>query len=331
MQIINGKFERSELNKNAMGGTELIAVKMAEILDPSLLNEVQIIVSRVEEPLDETKIRILHLQDLPGDPASHHLANEGWKKFHTLVFASNWQMTAYCQQYNIPPSMCAVIPNAIVPIAQHTKPMDGPIRLAYWSTPHRGLNILVPVFNKLAEKHDIELDVYSSFKLYGWDERDKQFEELFKQCEEHPKINYHGSIPNDELKKRLEQTHVLAYPSIWVETSCITLMEAMSGGLACVHPNLGALYETAAGWTQMYQFHEDLNAHANRFYGVLDAVLGSYRTEGFQSQLASQKAYADIFYNWETRKHMWEGLIKSLLHMPRELPKPSSEFFSYRT
>jgi len=43
-------------------------------------------------------------------------------------------------------------------------------------------------------------------------------------------------------------------------------MEAMSAGLACVHPNNGALYETAAGWTLMYQWHDDPHAHAAVFY-----------------------------------------------------------------
>lgn len=331
MQIINGKFERSSLNQNARGGTEIIAEKMVEVIDPELLKEFQIFTSRVEEDLDETKVRIYHLQDLPGDPASDHLKNGGWNRFNLLVFATNWQMQAYINHYGIPYSKCVVIPNAIEPIPAHEKP-KGTIRLAYWSTPHRGLNILVPVFNKLCEKYDnIELDVYSSFNLYGWGERDQQYQELFEQCKAHPKINYYGSVPNADLKKSLENTHILAYPSIWTETSCITLMEAMSAGLACVHPNLGALYETAAGWTQMYQWHEDLNMHAHRFYQVLDGVIENYWEEGMQSQLASQKTYADVFYNWSVRKHQWDALLKSLVNEPRELPKTSGQFFEYRT
>jgi len=43
-------------------------------------------------------------------------------------------------------------------------------------------------------------------------------------------------------------------------------MEAMSAGLACVHPNNGALYETAAIWALMYQWHDDPHAHAAVFY-----------------------------------------------------------------
>lgn len=331
MQIINGEFVRSEMNKNAMGGTELIATKMTEVIDKELLKEFQIIVSRVEEPLDETKIRILHLQDLPGDPASDHLKNGGWNKFHRLVFATNWQMQAFIGHYGIPYSKCEVIPNAMVPVPYHEKPKDV-IRLGYWSTPHRGLNILVPVFDKLCETFDnIELDVYSSFDIYGWGQRDAQYQELFEQCKAHPKINYHGSVPNADLKKALEQIHILAYPSIWTETSCITLMEAMSAGITCVHPNLGALYETAAGWTQMYQWNEDLNQHAQRFYNVMTNVLQVYNEDWHQQHLRSQALYATVFYGWDDRVSQWEGFLRSLLNEPRTLPAESSgDFFEYR-
>lgn len=323
-------FAHDSLAVNAKGGTELMKFGLEQRLPKELLDEFQIYVSRFEEEPDPTKIRVYWLQDLPGDPAAEHLKNGGWEKFHQLVFATNWQMQAFINYYGIPYSKCVVLANCITPIPEHEKPKDK-IRLAYWSTPHRGLNILVPVFAKLCEKHDnIELDVYSSFKLYGWEERDQPFQELFQQCKEHPKINYHGSIPNEELKKQLEQTHILAYPSIWTETSCITLMEAMSAGLLCVHPNLGALYETAAGWTHMYQWNEDIQQHASIFYQVLDNAIEHYWDEGIQSRIASQKSYANVFYNWDLRQHQWEALLRSMLHLPRELPASKGEEFVYK-
>ena len=325
-------FTYDSLAVNAKGGTELMRAGLASRVPAELLDEFQIYVSRVEEPFDESKVRLYWLHDLPGDPAAEHLKNGGWSNFHKLIFASNWQMQAFISHYNIPWSKCIVLQNCIESIPNHEKPNDGTIRLAYWSTPHRGLNILVPVFDKLCEKYNnIELDVYSSFKLYGWAQRDEQFEQLFEACRNHPKINYHGVIPNDEIRKNLEKTHILAYPSIWQETSCITLMEAMSAGLACVHPNYGALYETAAGWSHMYQWHEDLNAHAHAFYQMLDSVIENYNDESVQQRIDSAASYANVFYNWEMRKWQWEALLQSLVSEPRALPKESGEMFVYRS
>lgn len=323
-------FAKDKLSANAMGGTELMKYELLKRLDPRLLDEFQIFMSRVEEELDETKLRIYWVHDLPGDPAAEHLKNGGWDKFHKLVFVSNWQMQAFINYYGIPWSKCTVLQNAINPIETHTKPTDGTIRLAYWSTPHRGLSILVPVFSELCKKYDnLELDVYSSFKIYGWEERDNQFKDLFAACEDHPKINYHGSVSNEVLRENLKKTHILAYPNIWPETSCITLMEAMSAGILAVHPNFAALPETAANWTYMYQWTDDMNQHASIFYNVLDNAIINLSNEQLQVQLQAQKSYADGFYNWVGREFQWKALLTSLLNEPRAISKPQS-FFQYK-
>jgi glycosyltransferase involved in cell wall biosynthesis len=320
---------KDSLSTNAMGGTERMKFGLTERIDPKLLDNFQIFVSRAEEQFDETKIRIFWAHDLPGDPASEHLRNGGWKNYHRLVFVSNWQMQGYIQRYDIPWSKCIVLQNAIVPIEQHEK-LNDKIRLAYWATPHRGLNILIPVFNKLCEKYDnIELDVYSSFKLYGWEKQDEQYMPLFDACEVHPKINYRGTVSNDVLRENLLNTHIMAYPSTWLETSCICLMEAMSAGLQCVHPNYGALVETGANWTNMYQWHEDLNQHASHFHAALDASIESLQNEGVQSRLASMQSYANVFYNWHLRAFQWEQFLESLLDEDRALPESTAGYFQY--
>lgn len=308
-------IENNEVNKNSKGGTELMVERLENSVPPNLLSKFQIIPSRVRN-LDPTKVRVLWLHDLPHDPESKHLANEGWRKFHRLVFVSHWQMQAYINTYNIPYSRCVVIQNAIIPIEKHTKPTHT-IRLGYWSTPHRGLEILVRVFEKLAEKYDnIELDVFSSFQIYGWPERDKQYDSLYQRCRDHSRINYYGSVDNQTLREKIKEIHILAYPSIWVETSCMVLMEAMSGGCHVVHSNLGALPETAANYTNMYQFDEDPNRHAKIFYDRLAEtieIVKSTQTEGLP-QIG--KAYSDLFYNWQTRKDQWINFLESIQDVP---------------
>lgn len=330
MEIKAGKLIKEGLNKTAMGGTELMASRILQI-DKELLKPFQIIFSRVSE-LDEKKLRILALHDLVGDPgADAALKNGGWRNFHKLVFVSNWQMQQYINYYEIPYAKCLVLLNAIEPIEEHEKPTDV-IRLAYWSTPHRGLNILLPVFDALAKKHDnVELDVYSSFKLYGWDNRDTEFEPLFQFAKDHPKINYHGSVPNSEIREKLKSCHILAYPSTWPETSCLVLMEAMSAGMLAVHPNFAALYETAANWTTMYQYNEDPNEHAGQLYYHLDNAVQTYNEPSTKARLSIQKAYADVFYNWEIRKNQWEAFLTSdILKESRSLPRDSGEYFEVR-
>jgi glycosyltransferase involved in cell wall biosynthesis len=321
-------ISHDEVSKNAKGGTELMKFGLAERLDPKVLDEVQIIASRVRE-LDETKVRVLWCHDLPGDPESDHLKDRGWDKFHKIVFVSNWQMQAYIQHYNIPWSKCIVLQNAIEPLDLIENKGTDKIKLVYTSTPHRGLDILYSVFDKLCEKHDnLELDVFSSFKLYGWPERDKQFRQVFDALEKHPKINYHGTQPNDVVRKAVSESHIMAYPSTWPETSCLCLIEAMSAGLACVHPNFAALPETAANWNFMYQWNEDKNEHAKMFYTVLDSVISDVKDPNIMGRLRAQKSYIDTFYSWDIRSSQWDALLRSLLDEPRGFPKQT---FRYST
>lgn len=305
---------RNEYNENSKGGTELLIKELEENVNPDLLSQVNIYPSRIRGDIDNSKPTIYWLHDLPEDPESAHLLNGGWEKFDKLVFVTNWQMQKYIDFFNIPWSKCAVMQNAITRSPQDIKKNGDTIKLIYHTTPHRGLNILIPVFKKLTEKYDnIELDVYSSLKIYGWEDRDKQFEFLYDQCREHPKINYHGSQPYEVVRKAVDSAHIFAYPNIWQETSCRCLMEAMSAGCMSVHPNFGALSETAAGWTWMYQWNENLQEHASVFYSNLVHAIENYNQEAVQSKLYSQKSYADVFYSWNMRSIQWNGMLESVI------------------
>ena len=306
-------FEVNEISANSKGGTELMRMGLQQLLDPALVDNFQIICSRVRE-LDETKIRVLWLHDLPGDPESEHLKKGGHEKFHLLVFVSNWQMQQYINYYGIPWSKCLVIENAITPIKKESiSKSPDKIKLIYHTTPHRGLEILVPVFEQLCTKHDnIELDVYSSFNIYGWAERDKQYKELFEKCKANPKINYHGTVSNEEVRDALAKADIFAYPSIWPETSCISLMEAMSAECVCIHPNYAALYETSSGMTIMYQWHEVPNMHASMFYNQLDAVITQMQGDTGLEGVKIQKSYADLRYNWQRVQMVWTNVLEAL-------------------
>ena len=48
------------------------------------------------------------------------------------------------------------------------------------------------------------------------------------------------------IKDNMHKYNMYAYPSIFEETSCISLLECMAGGLYCVTTNYGALFETGA-------------------------------------------------------------------------------------
>ena len=297
----------------AQGGTELMNKALYERVDNALLDQFNIIKSRVREVSTEKK-NVLWLHDLWSDPEAQHLKDsESRARFSRLVFVSNWQLQTYNLALGVPYQDSIVLKNAIDPIPLVEKPKDQ-IRLIYHTTPHRGLQILVPVMEHQAKIHGdaIHLDIYSSFAAYGWEERDEPYRDLFERAKAHPQMTYHGFKPNDIIRKALQQSHIYAYPSIWQETSAISVIEAMSAGCEVVCPNLAALPETTSNFATMYQYSEDMNFHANVFANQLNQAILNHRDESNQKKLLFAKNYIDNFYNWDLRAAEWTGLLQAL-------------------
>jgi glycosyltransferase involved in cell wall biosynthesis len=337
-------IEKNEMGKNANGGTEMFMRFIYDgTIDRSLLENVQIIPGRVRD-LEKDKIRILTLHDLPEDPECVKLQDENYRNlFHKIVFISNWQYQQFRSKLNFPYSdKSAVIESAIVPLKfnMDDKPdVDDTVHICYTTTPHRGLNILCAVFEELAKQDKkVHLHVHSSFKIYGWDEADKQFEELYKFCENHPQVTYYGYTPHDELMKKLPTYHIQAYPSVWEETSCRSVLEAMSAGLACVHPNFGALIDTTGGLNFMYDGSSDVNTHANIFFKNLLVAINVVRNNkaAVKNRLIFNKNFIDTRFNPDIIYDKWKNILRMLNDEyptveSRIIPETKNNTFVYKT
>lgn len=327
-------FEENEISKNSQGGTESVKRGLAERLPKGLADDFQIICSRVRK-IEDDKIRVYWLHDLPEDPETNHLKEESSRnRFHKLVFCGNWQYNRYKDFLGIAPSKeHIVLETPIDPLPSVNKEYNK-IRLIYTSTPQRGLALLVPVFEKLAEKYkNIHLDVFSSFKIYGWPDADKQFDSLYDKIRNHPQMTYHGFASNDVVKDHLLKAHIFAYPSIWMECNSRSLIEAMSAKLLCVHSNNGGLPDTSGGMTYMYQSDHDPNTHCNLFYGALEHAISIVDRDDTRQYLNFTKAYADNRFSWSKIVKQWEDLLTGLKdrYPTLESRKPQSQIFTYNT
>lgn len=321
-------IEFDDFSKPAMGGTEIIKYELQNKLPQELLSKFQIICDRIIS-IDETKIRLFWIHNTFNQVDYTHLKDDGWRKFHRMIFISHHQMEEFVREYNIPYSHCVIMKHALEPVKSQKKPTDR-ISLIYTSIPHRGLDILANVFEKLCEEYDnIELKVYSSYEIYGLKDNQLKYEKmhLYQRMEKHPNIKNIGYVSNEELKKSLASSHIFSYPSTYRETFCLALLEAMSAGLLCVHPNYACLPETASNWTMMYDYHEDKSIHEQIFYEHLKKAINIVNTKNVQRKLKYQREYVNYFYNWEKRTQEWIDLLKSLEHLNPKIKQQAN--FSY--
>lgn len=312
--IYKGEVIESELSKNSKGGTEMMRQRLLDRAEPELLKEVAIHFSRPRE-VPEDVPNIFYCHDLAQDPENKVLLNGGWEKFDHFVFVSAWQRDQYLNVFKIPYHRCSVIPNAVEKRFEAKEKSTDTIRFIYHTTPHRGLELLYPAFDALSQEYDnIHLDVYSSFAIYGWVQRDEPYNDLFRKIHEHPKMTYHGSVPNERVLKALDDSHIFLYPCIWPETSCIALIEAIKSGLVCIHPNLGALPETSANATIMYDMREDASEHANMAYAIAKSVLEHCKNDPqFINRFTRSDRFGLIPNDINSFQNLWNKLLREIL------------------
>lgn len=327
-------FIKDELSKNAKGGTELMKEKINTFLTealPEQWNKINIHASRVRR-FDENVPSVFYMHDLPNDTESSHLGFDGGERFKSLVFVSQWQQQVYNNHFKISPNVeQVVIPNGIKIFETEEELADienkwknileddtSPINLIYHTTPHRGLDILCwwlqNGFNNLPEEIQkrIHVDVFSSFSIYGWNEKDAEFEGLFNALKSLPMVTYHGAVSNEEVRKYISKAHIFAYPSKWSETFCIAAVEAMSAQCRVATTNLSALPEVTGGLENLSPFMiNDINKTAMYWGNMLEnLILSITKSNNTYDVTRLQKTRVDYIYNWENLKWHWKALVE---------------------
>jgi len=308
-------------NQNPRGGTELQFEYLRKHVDPQLLNQFQICTSVPESiPLSLTKINVLwqkNSYDQPNlapwfkDKSNHH-------KYDWYVFNSNWNFEKFRMMFDIPLNKSLVIKNGvgdIEPIATTYKKGD-PIKIIHHCTPWRGLSVLLGAM-QLVKNPLITLDVYSSTEVYGkrfHEQTDDQYKELYEQARQLPNVNYIGYKPNEYIKEHLKDYRLFVYPSIWEETFCISLLEAMAAGLYCVTTNFGALFETGAEFPMYIPYSNDYHSLARRFAEGIEVAAKSLEVDGINDHLKVQRDYVNRFYNWKVKGISWQRFLQGALN-----------------
>ena len=313
--IYKGNIVETNLSKNSKGGTEMMRGRLLNYVNKDLLGKVAIHFSRPRELYKDVP-NILYCHDLVGDPENKILKDGGWEKFDHIVFVSHWQRDQYIMVFGIPYSKCSIIPNAIELEYSFEEKQTDKIRFIYHTTPHRGLQLVYPIFDALSREFDnIHLDVFSSFKIYGWEQRDEKYKDLFDKIKSHPNMTYHGSKSNEIVLKALKESHVFLFPSIWMETSCIAMIEAIRSGCVVIHPSYGALPETANGATVMYDYNEDHQTHAATCYTITrNILLNQKQNKNLFNQITANTAFELPYNTIPNFTTSWDSILTRVLN-----------------
>jgi glycosyltransferase involved in cell wall biosynthesis len=297
----------------AKGGTELMRDALYEHTKLAEYENINLILSTPNiDKIRYTKHNMLWQHLSYTDESLAPLRDPAFmKSINSQVYVSHWQHEKFRYIYQVPLEEAHVIKNAIVPIEYKAKSKDGKLKLIYASTPFRGLDVLLDVF-ELLNRDDIELDVYSSTAVYGSGYAahvGAQYELLFERARNMPGVNYKGYGTNEEIRKAMQDSHILAYPSIFEETSCLVMIEAGAAGCDMVTTNLGALYETGAQYAKMIEMQSDRDVLIRNYAKALSETIDNYWDKSNQKTLKEQSDYYNKFYSWDLRAKEWNALF----------------------
>jgi len=238
------------------------------------------------------------------------------RRIDLFMLQSDWQAKTFEEHHGLPAAQIVrtrlgTAASAIDPPRPLTAPGVRERRLAYASTPFRGLDVLLDLFPRIrAACPGAELDVFSSMKVYGVSEADdrKQFRGLYRKAKQ-PGVNLIGTVPQLELADRLRQSRVLAYPNHFAETFCIAVVEAQASGCAIVTSALGALPETVGDGGVCIPGNPQSAEYQQAFVDACVALL----TDDDRWQAMSERALVRAWthYTWARIAEEWDALLRS--------------------
>lgn len=261
-----------------------------------------------------------HAHDEPAIAALRDAAiRDVWDHF---VFVSEWQRDEYVRAFGIRTVRCTVLRNAVAPSFEHMfapgqRVMDAkawPPTLAYTSTPFRGLDVLLDSFPTIRSAlPGVRLQVFSSLTPYRVAASADPYRPLYRRCSETEGVDYVGAVSQADLADRLRGVTALTYLNRFAETSCISVMEALSAGCLVVSSRLGALPETGMGFAHLMPVPSDPAQHAAQYAQFLIGVLSDYRNEETtERRLRAQVDHVNAATTWATRADAWIAWFQDL-------------------
>ncbi len=165
---------------------------------------------------------------------------------------SRWQGEQFVRSVGIPAERVLVVQNGVHLPFFTGEERRNRFRLVFSSAPYRGLGLAIPLYAALKQRvPQISFAVYSGLRIYDREQAFQgplvaQYEDYVRRLQALPGVEVAGNISQQQLAREYMRSGLLFYPNTFVETSCITALEAMAAGCPVVTSALGALPETVA-------------------------------------------------------------------------------------
>ena len=240
--------------------------------------------------------------------AGDRMTLERAKKFDKILTVSDYAGEYLKLVYDYIPQEQLVTARNGIDLARFQQPgiTRNPHKVVYSSSWDRGLDTLLKLWPRFREVVlDAELHVYygtRGLEVLGGPYL--IFKKAIEECDL-PGVHIRGRLSQKELAGEFMSAGSWFYPSDFLETCCITAIEAMAAGLACVTSQHGAIPEVMGDVGACVPGFTCNDTFRQKFLGVGYAAL--LNKEYQEKQADAGKARAQQF-TWDKSFETWQGL-----------------------
>lgn len=160
-----------------------------------------------------------------------------------IICVSEWQRQTFINYMRVDPKKIIVLGNPI-DYSLHQGYAERDLnKLVFASIPYKGLEVIPDLFTEIkikSKNNDLHMDIYSSFELYGNEQEDQQYTEVFQKLSNIKDINLFKPISMKGLAYVFKTANLNIAPSLYHETFGRIFVEAAASGCLTVCMNNGA-------------------------------------------------------------------------------------------
>ena len=197
--------------------------------------------------------------------------------------------------YNIDESKIHIIGNAINIDAFDQDIVRNKYKFIYTSYPNRGLDMLLKIFPLIKKEfQNAELHIYRDYSTF-----------TSEQLDEIRKTDYifaKGFIKNEDLIREFQSSNIWLYPTNFIETYCISALEAQMAGCLCITTPTGSLPEIVGNRGVLIEESE------NYIDSILKTVRIHLNSDLYKNKIQRGREWS-LLQNWKNISKKWLDLF----------------------
>jgi glycosyltransferase involved in cell wall biosynthesis len=334
--VVTSDWDELVLKQKGMGGSETACIEVARLLKKKTGRNVKVFMKRKSSDFMPSGVEYHPIDKLEGyfrryKPAAHIAWRHSVKLTeaptyvwsHDLVtpggqfqdnYTKYWCLTEFHKHFvmdmqGVSEDKIDVISNGIDP--ELFKEVQGvpknPTKVFFSSSPDRGWERAIEICKRARNQvPELELHLFygtGNMRKMGMEAEADRLDQMVK---DNDFVKYHGFVGKKELVRHIRESAVWLYPADFIETSCITAMEALCAGTWPLVRNMGALKYTLGEAIKKDMCRVlDIDACDDETY----SQWSTYLVDAIQNELWKKVDVSLDDYSWEKAT---KGIVESM-------------------